>query len=370
MKTNIISTTRRNLLSGLALTTLLAAGSIIHAQTPPPASMRSIQVTSAGRTLDGFLYRPAGNGPFPAVVVMHGSGGFWSNDNPSNGMLTHLREWGELLQNNGYIGVFIDSYRARGIMADFKKKRPCFDANWDDATCSPAYERTKDAYAALAWLRNSANNSEAISNKIGLLGFSQGAETALASVVSSTVSRTWKVSSATAWTYDANGSIVYENGAPKPASTSMVAVPSPYKPVTDANGFASVVAFYPGCGFYSYFGSTSLTTTTTNGVTTYNSAVADCYMPYAPTLVLHGTNDDLWTSSQPVLLWNKSAAEAATLNRTNPITMVQYVDANHSFDMVTMAPQSAWNTTAESADQFAKRVGRNDAIAHFNATLH
>lgn len=356
MKTNTRSITRRSLFGSLALTAIIAtAGGTAHAQTP--ASIRSVSVPSGTLNLPGFLYRPAGDGPFPAVVVMHGSGGFWSNDNPANGMLTHLQEWGTLLQNNGYVALFIDSYTPRGIMADFKKKRPCFDAAWDDALCSPAYERTKDAYAALAWLRNPANNTAAISNKIGLLGFSQGAETALSAVVSSTVNRTWKVSYATAWTCS-NGSIVYENGAPKPASTSLVNAPAPYKPVADSNGFASVVGFYPGCGFYSYFGST------------LNAATADCYMPYAPTLVLHGTSDDLWTSGQPTLLWNKSSCEAATLNQTNPMTMIQYVGAGHSFDMVTMASQQYWNTANESADQYAKRVGRTDALAHFHATLH
>lgn len=349
--------TRRSVITQAALSLLIASSGITALHAQAPASVNSISVPSGNRNLPGFLYRPAGDGPFPAVVVMHGSGGFWSNDNPANGMLNHLQEWGTLLQSNGYLALFIDSYTPRGIPGDFKKKRPCFDAAWDDALCSPAYERTKDAYAALAWLRNTANNVPVVANRIGLLGFSQGGETALASVVSSTVSRTWKVSSATAWQVDANNQIVMQDGAPKALTTSMVNAPAPHKPVTDANGFASVVAFYPGCGFYSYFGSTT------------SAATADCYMPYAPTLVLHGTVDSLWTSGQPTLLFNKAVAEAATLNRTSPMSMIQYVGADHSFDMVTMAPQNLWNSTSETADQYAKRVGRDDAMAHFNATL-
>jgi dienelactone hydrolase len=340
-------TPRLLLLLSLALAGSLAA----HAQTVTDVSVPQGQLSLAGR-----LYTPAGDGPFPAVVILHGSGGLWSNDNPANGLVTHLREWGERLQANGYIALLLDSYTARGIPGNFSNRRPAFDAAWDDSLCSSSHERPKDAHAALAWLRT---RPEVIWNRIGLLGFSQGGETALAAVLSSTVNKSgWKVSRVTAWKKNADGTLLRDAaGVPVPDTFDHNhAAPAPHRPVADVNGFACVVAYYPGCGFHGYFGSV-------------NSTDANHYLPHAPTLVLHGTKDSLWTGGLPVKLLGKAQSQANALGIANPMTQVTFADAKHSFDMAALAPQSLWDTASESPDAYAKRVARSDALQHFNTWL-
>jgi uncharacterized protein len=70
------------------ITTILLPGAAI-AQTPPPlpppaiyadpptdlvhpASTMAIEITSHGSVMNGMVYRPSGNGPFPLVILMHG----------------------------------------------------------------------------------------------------------------------------------------------------------------------------------------------------------------------------------------------------------------------------------------------------------
>jgi dienelactone hydrolase len=63
----------------IALTLLGCKASSATAYTPPPAFEDAgpppnlVTFASGPRTLHGFLYRPAGEGPFPAVVFNHGS---------------------------------------------------------------------------------------------------------------------------------------------------------------------------------------------------------------------------------------------------------------------------------------------------------
>ena len=57
--------------------------------------------------LNGYLFRPTGEGPHPAVVGLHGCGGMLV---PSNDRLTPLyRAWGTELANRGYVVLLVDS---------------------------------------------------------------------------------------------------------------------------------------------------------------------------------------------------------------------------------------------------------------------
>jgi dienelactone hydrolase len=55
-----------------ALTLLMSASGGPHAQAP--SAPAKIAVTSGGVTLVAWMWRPQGSGPFPAVLVNHGSG--------------------------------------------------------------------------------------------------------------------------------------------------------------------------------------------------------------------------------------------------------------------------------------------------------
>lgn len=53
----------------------------------------------------GYLARPQGSGPFPAVVVLHGCGGFHED----------MLAWADRLRRWGYVALAVDSFGPRGI---------------------------------------------------------------------------------------------------------------------------------------------------------------------------------------------------------------------------------------------------------------
>lgn len=286
--------------------------------------------TGSALELPARYYRPGGEGPFPAVVVLHGSGGLWANDIPNGAMVRHFEEWAQLFAEEGYASLFVDSYTPRGLV-EFRSRRPSDDPAIDDSICSPAYERPKDAYKALAFLQA---RPEIRANRIGLLGFSQGAETALSSLVSSSISKT-------NWTMSA----LKLNG-----ETETRSFPAPVR-LASPPGFAVAIVYYPGCGFYGYFGSSSGTS-------------SNLFMPYAPTLMFHGSDDPLYSGNlYPEAFTQKSAAQAAAIGLPfNPLQAVVYPGAAHSFDEADLAGP-------ESPNLSAKRMSRELALAWFSAYL-
>jgi dienelactone hydrolase len=58
----------------------------------------------AGPEISGWLYRPAGAGPFPGIVLAH----------PCSGVSGHTSWWGALLARWGYVVVAPDSFGPRG----------------------------------------------------------------------------------------------------------------------------------------------------------------------------------------------------------------------------------------------------------------
>lgn len=112
--------------------------------------------------ISGYLTRPEGAGPFPAIVQLHGCAGL-----PKalrEGTAEHF--WAQRLAAWGYVVLVVDSFTTRGI----------------EQTCTatgPAASRIGDAYGALAFL---AAQPFVDSKRIALLGFSQGAIAALSLV--------------------------------------------------------------------------------------------------------------------------------------------------------------------------------------------
>ena len=149
------------------------------------------------RSLDGtliraHLFKPKGSGPFPAVVALHGCAGLVS----SRGQMSPRDlAWGERLAAEGYVALYPDSLRARGLQEictskaglDFPKKR-----------------RPYDAAAALEWL---AKSPDVIRDSIGIMGWSNGGSSLL-------------------WTIDEK---------------------FPARPQDDQPDFKVAIAFYPGC---------------------------------------------------------------------------------------------------------------------------
>jgi len=113
--------------------------------------------------LRGNLFTPTGNGPFPAVVLMHGCGGW------QTAVHTALSDYATFLTNNGFAVLNLDSFGPRRnsggeVCASYKKLR---DAR---------KYRTIDAFDAIQYLKN----QEFIdSNNIFLMGQSNGGSVAI-----------------------------------------------------------------------------------------------------------------------------------------------------------------------------------------------
>jgi dienelactone hydrolase len=114
------------------------------------------------------LFRPAGRGPFPAVVAMHGCGG---QLDAKGRMRPHDRRWAEWLAAQGYVALFPDSFNPRGQNEICTKRE--FGAVW------PFRERPLDALGARDWL---AGQSYVDAARIAVMGWSNGGIATLRSV--------------------------------------------------------------------------------------------------------------------------------------------------------------------------------------------
>lgn len=299
-------------------------------------------------TLIALLYHPDplvhGPGPYPTVVVLHGSGGMWQSDTIANGAKTPLRRWGERLAERGFLCVMPDSFNPRGIPGNFSSRRPHHDSAIDDAVCSPNYERPKDVVAALTYLQTRADVDF---ENIGLLGFSHGSQTGLNAVLDSSVDL-------------GNYTVDYINEL---GNTVKLAVPSPVR-IPSTLPFPRVgVFYYPGCGHFSYHGSPS-------------NMAAGRYMPdrRMQVVMYHGTNDSLMGVSDPnaspktgtlypIKFTLASGAQAAVLGLPNPFVQHHIFHlVNHSFDETSIESPGNWNTGQESDDEKANRLAHDETL--------
>lgn len=146
----------------LVLVTILAVA-------PPLLASESVTFPSASHQggpvvqLSGYLYRPDGPGPFPAVVMLHGCSGLLTRGGKIG---ANARFWAEHFRNHGYVALLVDSFTARGI----------------DEVCtgrhnlSVVQERADDARGALQFIRQ---RTDVQADRVGLVGWSNGAAAAL-----------------------------------------------------------------------------------------------------------------------------------------------------------------------------------------------
>ena len=143
--------------SVLAILLLIVAAGVARAQTVrfPSLAIGSVQ---AGPELSGWVYRPGGAGPFPAIVLAH----------PCNGVSEHTHGWGRLLASWGFVALAPDSFGPRG------EKSVCGRPRLVTGTM-----RVADVAGALDFL-----NAQPFvrRNDIGLIGHSHGGWTTMRSV--------------------------------------------------------------------------------------------------------------------------------------------------------------------------------------------
>jgi len=109
-------------------------------------------IPAAHSIINGFLTKPDGPGPFPAIVHLHGCGGLPKA--VKEGVADHF--WAQRLAGWGYAVLVVDSFTTRHI----------------DNTCSgESAPRVADAIGAAAYL---AQQSFVDPERIGVIGFSAG----------------------------------------------------------------------------------------------------------------------------------------------------------------------------------------------------
>ena len=114
-------------------------------------------------TISGDLILPEGNGPFPVMVIAHGSGGVTKRD----------YVWGELFKAKGIASFVVDTYKERGIL----------DTVADQSQLTyPA--STADHLVALKLL---ATHPKLDAQRIGIIGFSRGGQVSVG-----TAFETWR----------------------------------------------------------------------------------------------------------------------------------------------------------------------------------
>jgi len=226
-----------------------------------PASARAWSITpqkvtfanAQGITLIGWLFKPGGNGPYPAVVMMPGCLGAYSFGDPAKGINSVYREWGDRLVNAGYVALLVDSFTPRNV-----EQNQCGSGT---TGVSEVNDRPYDAYAGLQYL---ASQAFIIKGKVGLLGWSHG-------------------------------------------GSSIMATMDTTKFVTNS-AFKAAAVFYPGCGLSRAFSGTKLST----------------WKPYAPFLILHGSADTVANPATCVTRVTRAQSLGATSVTINIFANAQH----------------------------------------------
>lgn len=118
----------------------------------------AVGATPAGPEIPGWIYKPAGAGPFPAVILAHSCSGVGPN----------TEAWGKLLASWGYLVLVPDSFGPRG------HKQVCTSAG-----AVTGGMRVADIAGALKFL---ATRPDVAPGRIGLIGHSHGGWTVMRAV--------------------------------------------------------------------------------------------------------------------------------------------------------------------------------------------
>ena len=258
-----------------------------------------IRITVDGHDIPVYLSLPrdCDEETFPAVVTLHGSNGLWSDTDSGKGLSRQFKDWQQVFAQNCVVGAFVDSYTPRGVTTRTGKFRNLPD----NIPISAQYVRPRDANATLKFLQNlkSPNGKPLIDeNRIGLLGFSDGASATMASLIDLD-----RVPENFEWTQSQDG---------RTYNLSDGVLPPQPKP---ENAFTGGVFYYGGSVGYNYWGKHPCGS---------DAMENNVFYPYAP-MLFHIPSDDNLTENTLCMI--------EVLQRKGaPIEMQFYPNASHGFD--------------------------------------
>ncbi|MDB5813698.1 MAG: hypothetical protein JWN23_815 [Rhodocyclales bacterium] len=278
-------------------------GTVLPVANAEPSSI-TLQTIGTDTQIPASLLKPEGEGPFPAVVIVHDCSGLGPRSSGAP------MRWATELVAQGYVVMIPDSFTPRGFPDGV-----CTVAGSESSAAS-GYVGAGDAYAALKFLRALPYVD---GKHVAVMGGSHGGWTTLASMTH----------------------IGRDNEALQRAKRE---------------GFAAAIALYPGCA--SPYGTWA--TKRENGMLGQVVAYSGIYKPLAPVLVLIGEKDD-WTPAEPCRhLVETSRAAGYDIN------IVVYPGANHSFDSDRPVRYDARRTNSNSPTGKGATTG-GDAAAWSDA---
>lgn len=174
----------------LLLALLMLVAPPVHASEPETVQFRTLH--RDGAMLRGFVMKPEGDGPFPTILLLHGCSGPVTS---KGAIAARERHWMNQFVADGYVVMLLDSFNPRGFLSICTKR---------DRPITAEKDRPYDAYAGLRWLRG---QPYVMADHVGIMGWSHGAMTALATI---------------------SEAMIREIGWSEP-------------------GFVTAVTFYPGC---------------------------------------------------------------------------------------------------------------------------
>jgi len=143
----------------------LVAVTIVGAFSAGCANLVTVPITfpnmtpGAPQEIVATLVRPAGEGPFPAVVQLHGCGGLEEQS----------YRWARWLAARGYVALVVDSFGPRKVKGDCR-------TGPDEP---PITARLDDAIGALRYLQS---RPDVLRDRVAAIGWSQGGVYAMAAI--------------------------------------------------------------------------------------------------------------------------------------------------------------------------------------------
>jgi dienelactone hydrolase len=136
------------------------------AEGAPLLTPQPIDIPQASGALHALLFKPEGDGPFPAVIALHGCGGLSAHAEP---IQPRYRDWAEQLLKAGNAVLLPDSYSSREL-------GPQCRVSDKERRVRARSERVADIVAARQWLIQQPWVSH---QHIGLMGWANGASAVL-----------------------------------------------------------------------------------------------------------------------------------------------------------------------------------------------